>query len=74
MKKKDLIELGLIKTFQKNYHRYPIESLKAALQKYPEYFESVDYIAGFLPKERFADPMIEAIRFKKILQMLLILK
>ena len=54
------------KDFQKNYHRYPIESLKAALQKYPEYFESVDYIAGFLPKERFADPMIEALGLRNI--------
>ena len=54
------------KDFQKNYHRYPIESLKAALQKYPEYFENIDYIAGFLPKDRFAEPMIESIGLRKI--------
>ena len=54
------------KDFQNDYHRYPLESLATALQKYPEYFENIDYIAGFLPKDIFAEPMIESMGLRKI--------
>ena len=49
------------KDFQRNYHRYPLESLHNALKKYPKEMEGIDYLAGFLPKERFVDPMVKAI-------------
>ena len=54
------------KDFQNDFHRHPVESFRAALEKYPEYFKDIDYIAGFLPKERFADPLINDLGLREI--------
>jgi len=55
------IRIKSYKDFQGDYHRFPLESLHNALKKYPEEMKGIDYLAGFLPKERFVDPMIKAI-------------
>jgi len=53
------------KDFQRDYHRYPLESLHNALKYFPEHMKGIDYIAGFLPKDRFADPMFGAIGLRE---------
>lgn len=55
------------KDFEADFHRYPLQSFNWAKQKYPEYLENIDYIAGFLDKERFVDPMLEGICLTNII-------
>ena len=61
-----LTRIRTYKDFYNNYHRYPLESLSAALENYREHFKDIDYIAGCLPKEEYADPMMEGIGLRHI--------
>ena len=54
------------KDFYADFHRFPLESLATAKEKYGEHLKNIDYIAGFLPKERFADKMMEKIGLRNI--------
>lgn len=54
------------KDFYADFHRFPLESLATAKEKYGEHLKDIDYIAGFLPKERFADKMMEKIGLRNI--------
>jgi len=54
------------KDFEQDFHRYPLQSLDWAKKKYSEHLKNIDYIAGFLPKERFAEPMLQGIGLKDI--------
>lgn len=49
------------KDSENSFFRYPSQSWGWAREKYGEYLNNIDYITGFLPKERFADPMIESL-------------
>ena len=54
------------KDFYADFHRFPLESLATAKEKYGEHLKDIDYIAGFLPKERFADKMMKKIGLRDI--------
>lgn len=54
------------KDFEQDFHRYPLQSLDWAKRKYSEHLKNIDYIAGFLPKERFAEPMLQGIGLRDI--------
>lgn len=60
------VRVRTYKDFYNDFHRYPLESLTTALRKHGENLKDIDYIAGFLPKERFADPMMEAIGLRHL--------
>jgi carbamoyltransferase len=49
------------KDAETNFFRYPVQSLGWVKEKYSEYLKDIDYITGFLPKEVFANPMIESL-------------
>ena len=54
------------KDFYADFHRFPLESLATAKLKYGEHLKDIDYIAGFLSKERFADEMMKKIGLRDI--------
>lgn len=54
------------KDFENDFHRYPLQSFNWAQQKYSEHLKNIDYVAGFLSKERFAEPMMKDIGLRNI--------
>lgn len=62
------VRVRTYKDFYEKWNRYPLESLHNALDKYPEYMKDIDYITGFLPKDDWAEPMMQAVGLRNITQ------